>query len=228
MASILAGLTAQLAADPASLPAHVGKHIYTPSPELEDVLDAAIPRSLAALVHSIAFTLTRKSGNQSLPPLPNLSFVANTFRVLGRPLSNREEEAVERMWLIYADHGLANATAAFYHVSSTGADPVSSLIAALSSGYGPLHGGAMDMVFAMLDRVKEKSLVPTLIEEVKQKKTKLWGFGHRIYQTEDPRAGLVKAILADFPMTPMMEVAAEIERVARYRPNSPFVLCYHF
>ena len=121
--------------------------------------------------------------------------------------------------MLYADHGMANATAAFLHTASTRADPMSCLIAALSAGYGPLHGGAIDMVYHMLSSVGSVDDVPALIEEVKSGRKsgkKLYGFGHRIYETEDPRAGLVKKLLSEFDTSKLeiLKVAEEIERVA--------------
>ena len=121
--------------------------------------------------------------------------------------------------MLYADHGMANATAAFLHTASTRADPMSCLIAALSAGYGPLHGGAIDMVYHMLSGVGSVDNVPALIEEVKRGRKsgkKLYGFGHRIYETEDPRAGLVKKLLSEFDTSKLeiLKVAEEIERLA--------------
>ena len=72
------------------------------------------------------------------------------------------------------------------------------------------------MVYHMLTRLGSKEQVPTLITRVKSGKEKLYGFGHRVYETVDPRAGFVKEILGGFERSKfkIVEVAEEIERCA--------------
>lgn len=72
------------------------------------------------------------------------------------------------------------------------------------------------MVYHMLARVGSTAQVPALIAEVKSGRGKLYGFGHRVYETVDPRAGFVKEILGGFERRKfeIVEVAEEIERCA--------------
>ncbi|KAF6228824.1 hypothetical protein HO173_011672 [Letharia columbiana] len=213
MTMILAGLSAHLSSRPTTIPAFIGANLYEyANPPL--TIEAQITPTLSALALVVAVTYCHRTSTPFTPPLPTLPFAANVFRMLGRPLSTHEHTAIEKLWLLYADHGLANATAAFLHTASTRADPVSCLIAALSAGYGPLHGGAIDMVYHMLARVGSTAQVPALIAEVKSGRGKLYGFGHRVYETVDPRAGFVKEILGGFERRKfeIVEVAEEIER----------------
>lgn len=215
MTMILAGLSAHLSSRPTTLPAFTGANLYESATSLLTI-EAQIAPTLAALALVVATTYCHRTSTPLTPPLPTLPFAANVFRMLGRTLSTHEHTAIEKLWLLYADHGLANATAAFLHTASTRADPVSCLIAALSAGYGPLHGGAIDMVYHMLTRVGSKEHVPELIAEVKSGRGKLYGFGHRVYETVDPRAGFVKEIMGGFERSKfeIVEVAEEIERCA--------------
>lgn len=60
--------------------------------------------------------------------------------------------------------------------------------------YGPLHGGANEAVLRMLEQIKTVEAVPEFLEQVKQRKRKLMGFGHRVYRNYDPRAKLIRRI----------------------------------
>lgn len=58
--------------------------------------------------------------------------------------------------------------------------------------YGPRHGGANEAVLRMLESIGSKEKIPQFIEDVKNKKKMLMGFGHRVYKNYDPRATIVK------------------------------------
>ncbi|KAL6717778.1 hypothetical protein ACLMJK_003863 [Lecanora helva] len=210
---ILAGLSAHMSMRADIIPAFVGSNIYERSLE---AMTAQIGPTISALALAVTFSHCHHRSQPFTPPAANTSFVANVFLMLGRPLDCSELVQMEKLWLLYADHGLANATAAFLHAASTRADPLSCLISALSSGYGPLHGGAIDMVYHMLLRVRHKRNVPALIDGVKRGREKLYGFGHRVYDTVDPRAALVKEVLEELKTEECweMEIAEEIERCA--------------
>ena len=60
--------------------------------------------------------------------------------------------------------------------------------------YGPKHGGANEAVLRMLTSIGDVSRIPQFIEDVKNKKKLLFGFGHRVYKSYDPRAKIVKKI----------------------------------
>jgi citrate synthase len=213
MPMIIGGLAAYLSSRPNTIPAITGANLYENSP---DAVEAQIVPTVAALCIIVAITYCRRAGRPLNRPSPHLSFAANFFHMINLSLSDQQLLRLEQLWLLYADHGLSNATANFLQTASTRADPVTCLIAALSAGSGPLHGGAIDMIYHMLEGVGDKANVPTLLNDVKQGKTRLYGFGHRIYNTLDPRAPLVKEILASFDLTkyPIIGVANEIERLA--------------
>lgn len=46
----------------------------------------------------------------------------------------------------------------------------------------------------MLASIGDVSKIPQFIEDVKNKKKLLFGFGHRVYKSYDPRAKIVKKI----------------------------------
>ena len=61
-----------------------------------------------------------------------------------------------------------------------------------------------------------KANVPAFIEEIKQGKRKLFGYGHRTYKGTDPRVRPIKELVEDSGANadPLIEVAKEIERLA--------------
>ena len=50
---------------------------------------------------------------------------------------------------------------------------------AVGALYGPLHGGANEAVLRMLERIGSVDNIPGFIQGVKNRKEKMFGFGHR-------------------------------------------------
>jgi len=138
--------------------------------------------------------------------------------------------AIEVLWILHADHEQNCSTNAMRSVGSSHADPYSATAAAAAALYGPLHGGANEAVIHMLQRIGDKSRVPQFVKAVERGDELLWGFGHRIYKSYDPRAKIIKKAADDvlnlmqqqrpyvssdlvFP-NPLLEIAVELERIA--------------
>jgi citrate synthase len=103
-------------------------------------------------------------------------------------------------------------------VGSSNADPYATTAAAIAALWGPLHGGANEEVLRMLDTIGSRENIPGFIEEVKDGKRKLMGFGHRVYKNYDPRARIIKQVAEEvFAVTgrnPKIDIALELERIA--------------
>src|SRR5688572_23064235 len=80
------------------------------------------------------------------------------------------------------------------HIGSSLVDPYSAVSGAAAALYRPLHGGANEAVLRMLEEIGSADKVPIFLEEVKQRKRKLFGFGHRVYKNYDPRAKIIRNI----------------------------------
>jgi len=122
------------------------------------------------------------------------------------------------LFIVHADHELNCSTAALRHVSSTKVDPYIAISAAASALYGPLHGGANEAVLRMLKDIGTVANIPAFLVDVKAKKRRLMGFGHRIYKNYDPRAAILKdltdKVFASLGREPLMEVAEALEKAA--------------
>ena len=70
----------------------------------------------------------------------------------------------------------------------------------------------------MLEVIGKVENIPKYIQQVKDRKVVLFGFGHRVYKSYDPRAKIVKN-LADgvfklLGTEPIIAIAMELERIA--------------
>jgi len=155
-------------------------------------------------------------------------------RLLGRALGEAGEEdrfALDRILVACAEHELNASTLAARVVASTGADLYASVLAALCSLSGPIHGGACNRIeeaFAELDRGVK---LGQLLDQFAARHLLPPGFGHAIYPDGDPRAQLLKKIASEIARRQnkrLLEAALTIEETvwkrARLRPNLDFYL----
>jgi len=70
-------------------------------------------------------------------------------------------------------------TAAMRQMTSVNVDPFIAVATAASALYGPSHGGANEAALKMLEEIGSVDNIPAFIEDVKAKKRRLMGFGHR-------------------------------------------------
>ena len=126
--------------------------------------------------------------------------------------------ALEKLFILHAEHELNCSTAAIRHMTSSLADVYTSLGGAITALYGPRHGGANEAVLKMLEEIGTLENIPAFVAAVKEKKRVLMGFGHRVYKNYDPRAKLVKQITEEvFAVTgreQLVDIAIELERIA--------------
>ena len=218
---ILAGLAAFNAVEPQHNPTVMSDPaMYQGS---SSSVEDGIIRTIASMAVCVTLAYCRRRGREWTLPDPNASFVSNVMRMMGfgRHVSNelRSEvvKTLERIWVLYCDHELTNSTAAFLHAASALADPISCCSALIASGYGPLHAGAIELAYKNFERLDIPEKVPAMIADVKARKYRLFGYGHRIYKTTDPRAKYIKDILdrlAHRRSSPLLQVALEIDRIA--------------
>jgi citrate synthase len=126
------------------------------------------------------------------------------------------------LFILHAEHELNCSTAAVRHLASSGVDIYTAVAGATGALYGPKHGGANEAVLRMLEQIGKKENIPKFIDDVKNRKSLLYGFGHRVYKNYDPRATLIKKIAEEvFEVVgkeEMIEVAIELEKIALSDP----------
>lgn len=101
-------------------------------------------------------------------------------------------EAFDKALILHADHELNASTFTARVCVATLSDVYSGVTAAIGALKGPLHGGANEAVMKMLSEIGEVENVDSYIQAKLEKKEKIMGFGHRVYQQGDPRAKHLK------------------------------------
>jgi len=136
-----------------------------------------------------AFDRIRK-GKPVVEPERSVSHAANFLLMLnGEKPSATAERALDIALILHADHELNASTFAARVTAATLADMHSAITSAIGALKGPLHGGANEAVFTLLEKISSSGADP--LEQVRgilAQKKKIPGFGHRVYHTEDPRA----------------------------------------
>ncbi|KAH7325056.1 citrate synthase [Stachybotrys elegans] len=224
---IIAGISAFIAID---ADAANTRHQHSPlfHGNLE-VADAAILRTIGYYSAVVGLVHCHKRGLKFHTPEPNRSLIGNLLIMMGKfdPKTGTGpdptiEKCLSKLWICYADHEMTNSTAALLHAASTLTDPISCVMAGLICGYGPLHGGAIDLAYEALEKIGHPRYVPVFIEMIKAKKARLFGYGHRIYKTRDPRLALIEDLIAQHQdlvsKDPLLEIALTIDKVANEDP----------
>ncbi len=166
-------------------------------------------------------------GQPFVYPRNELSYAENflymTFSVPTRnfSISPKIVKAMDRFFILHADHEQNASTSTVRLAGSSGANPFACIAAGIASLWGPAHGGANEAVIKMLDEIGEIDNIPKFINKAKDKNDpfRLMGFGHRVYKNYDPRAIVMKEcaheVLDELKVDdPFLKIAVELERIA--------------
>jgi citrate synthase len=131
-----------------------------------------------------------RKGKNVVEPDKSLSHSANFLLQLnGTKPSSTAERALDIALILHADHELNASTFAARVTAATLSDMHSAITSAIGALKGPLHGGANEAVFQILQEIDRSKADPIVyIKGMLAQKKKVPGFGHRVYHTEDPRA----------------------------------------
>lgn len=145
-----------------------------------------------------AFDRIRK-GKNVVESDPSLSHAANFLLLLnGEKPSETAERALDIALILHADHELNASTFAARVTAATLSDMHSAVTSAIGALKGPLHGGANEAVFHILEKIDASGADPVeYVRDMLAKKQKISGFGHRVYRTEDPRATHLRKMSED-------------------------------
>jgi citrate synthase len=155
-------------------------------------------RLTARLATIIAAYDRVRNGQWPLQPLPGRSLAWNFLYMLhGKEPTPRRVRQFETCLVLHADHEL-NASAFSARVtSSTLSGMYSSIMSAIGTLKGELHGGANEQVMRMLLDVGSPKRLEAYLDEAIAAKRKVMGFGHRVYKEGDPRAAILKRMSAE-------------------------------
>jgi len=129
----------------------------------------------------------------------SLSHSANFLLQLnGTKPTATAERALDIALILHADHELNASTFAARVTAATLSDMHSAITSAIGALKGPLHGGANEAVFRILETIaREKADPVDYVRKMLAQKKKVPGFGHRVYHTEDPRATHLRKMSRD-------------------------------
>ena len=129
----------------------------------------------------------------------SLSHAANFLLLLnGTKPSETAERALDIALILHADHELNASTFAARVTAATLSDMHSAVTSAIGTLKGPLHGGANEAVFHILQAIDKAGADPVdYVKGILAEKKKVPGFGHRVYHTEDPRATHLRKMSSD-------------------------------
>ncbi|MDT8397020.1 MAG: citrate synthase [Pseudomonadales bacterium] len=167
-------------------------------------------------------------GQPFMYPRNDLDFSANFLHMMfGTPCENYEAspilaDAMDKIFLLHADHEQNASTSTVRLAGSTGANPYACISSGITALWGPAHGGANEAVLKMLGQIGDESNIGKFIAKAKDKDDpfKLMGFGHRVYKNFDPRAKVLREasqnVLEELGMEddPLLKIAVKLEKIA--------------
>ncbi len=187
-------------------------------------------RLIAKLPTIAAMTYKYSIGEPFIYPKNKFSYVENFMCMM---FATPAEEyvpnpklvrALERIFILHADHEQNASTSTVRLAGSSGANPFACVASGIAALWGPAHGGANEAVLKMLEEIGDVSRVEEFMKGVKDKKYRLMGFGHRVYKNMDPRASVMRdtcyEVLKELRLEddPMFKMAIALEQIALKDP----------
>lgn len=200
-------------------------------PEVEDAEEEksiAATRLISKLRTMAAFSYKKSIGEPFVYPSSKLTYCENLLNMMfSSPVADYKVDtvlvrAMNQLLILHADHEQNASTSVVRMVGSTGANLYASVSAGICALWGPLHGGANQEVMDMLEEIRRNGGdVDKMIARAKDPNDpfRLYGFGHRVYKTYDPRAKVAKSVcmdvLAKLGMDdPLLDIAMKLEEHA--------------
>jgi citrate synthase len=156
---------------------------------------AAAVRLLAKIPTMVAaFQLMRK-GNDPVQPRDDLDYSANFLYMLNeREPDPLAAQIFDICLTLHAEHTINASTFSAMVTASTLTDPYAVVASAVGTLAGPLHGGANEEVIEMLEEIGSVENVEAYLDKQMEHKSKIMGFGHRVYKVKDPRATILQEL----------------------------------
>ncbi|MDE1461186.1 citrate synthase [Spartinivicinus poritis] len=178
--------------------------------------------TLAAMVYKYSI------GQPFMYPRNDLSYGENFLHMMfGTPCEESNinpvlARAMDRIFLLHADHEQNASTSTVRLAGSSGANPFACIASGIAALWGPAHGGANEAVLNMLEEIGDEKHIDKFIARAKDKDDpfRLMGFGHRVYKNFDPRAKVMKQscdeVLEELGLEndPLLKIAKRLEKIA--------------
>jgi len=179
-----------------------------------------------------------RTGREPVPARAQGSHAGHFLYMLdGREPSAEVARVLDVILTLHADHEFNASTFAARVAVATVADLHSAIVAAISTLKGPRHGGANEDVLAMLLEIGEPEKAEAFVEarmgaraglskrDRANPKTRMPGFGHRVYKVDDARArvlrGMAKSMAEATGRGKLFEVAERLYDAMKARTTLP-------
>lgn len=186
-------------------------------------------RLIAKITTLAAQAYRHGAGKPFIEPDPDLGYAENFLHMCfgeagkGSTVSPTLAKAMDRIFLLHADHEQNASTSTVRMAGSTDCNPYAAIAAGVSALWGPAHGGANEAVLNMLQEIGDEDHVGEYVNKAKDKDDpfKLMGFGHRVYKNFDPRATVMEEscarVLEELGVDdePLLRIAKKLEQIAR-------------
>jgi len=190
--------------------------------------EIAAHRMIAKMPTIAAACYKHSIGEPFVYPKNSLSYVGNLLHMMfSVPTEEYKvdpiaEQALERIFILHADHEQNASTSTVRLAGSSQANPFACIASGIAALWGPAHGGANEAVLTMLEEIGSVENIPKFIAKAKDKNDpfRLMGFGHRVYKNYDPRAKIIRQTCHDAleklgsADDPMFEIALRLEEMA--------------
>lgn len=197
-------------------------------PDENDNSRAANLRKTLRLIAKVS-TITTSAwriahGQEVYTPGTHLSFAARfLFSLTGKEPEDWQSQAMNTIFVLYAEHDFNASTFSARVTASTLADIYAAITSALGTLKGPLHGGANEQAMNVLNEIGTPDRADAWVAERLAQHEKISGFGHRVYRTGDSRVPvmreLARALAGRFGKEQMVAVCEELEAVMARRKN---------
>ena len=133
-----------------------------------------------------------RNGMPVVSPRTDMGHAANFLHMLtGEQPDDEIAHFMDVALVLHAEHSFNASTFAAREVASTRAHMYASVGAAVGSLSGDLHGGANVRVMQMLRRIGSVDAVESYVNDELDAGRLLFGLGHAVYKTDDPRAHIL-------------------------------------
>ncbi|MGD9226472.1 MAG: citrate/2-methylcitrate synthase [Desulfobacterales bacterium] len=165
-------------------------------PDVADqTMEAALRMAirLIAKFPTIVATWDRiRNDKEPVKPSSKLDHAANFLYMLkGEEPDAEEGRVMDTCLVLHAEHSFNASTFAAREVASTRAHMYAAVAAAVGSLSGELHGGANVRVMEMLSEIGSLDKVEAYVNQQFDAGRKIFGLGHAVYDTDDPRAHIL-------------------------------------
>jgi len=185
-------------------------------------------RLIAKMPTLAAMSYKHSLGQPFIYPRNDLGYAENFLHMMfATPCEDYQvsptiARAMDRIFLLHADHEQNASTSTVRLAGSTGANPFACIAAGIAALWGPAHGGANEAVLSMLAEIGSVDNIDAYVKKAKDPNDpfRIMGFGHRVYKNYDPRAKVMQQtcneVLGELGIEddPILKLAKRLEEIA--------------